>query len=110
MTKRVALTVYVDLDAVPGTFHTIDSARNSIAGILDGRIPHYKPIVSIADIQPENYHELAEKAREEFRLTHSDTSIFPVIEPEFIDVYDDAGHLMQQLPTSHHNTEGNISA
>lgn len=44
---RVKLAVYVDLDPVPGTFHSADSARNSISSILLQTIPHYEPMVSI---------------------------------------------------------------
>jgi hypothetical protein len=44
---RIKLAVYVDLDPVPGNFHSADSARNAIANMLDARIPHYNPMVSI---------------------------------------------------------------
>ena len=45
---RIKLEVYVDLDPVPGTFHTKESAQNVVRNILNGAIPHYNPIVSIA--------------------------------------------------------------
>jgi hypothetical protein len=44
--KRIKLEVYMDLDPVPGTFHTKESARNQIAAILNQSIPWYNPIVS----------------------------------------------------------------
>lgn len=46
---RIKLTVYVDLDPVPGTFHTKESAQNAVRNILNGSIPHYNPLVSIAE-------------------------------------------------------------
>lgn len=57
--QRVCFAVYVDLDPVPGTFHSKESARNGIGRLLDERIHHYNPIVSIApaDIQPSNIVE-----------------------------------------------------
>lgn len=44
---RVKLEVYVDLDPIPGTFHSVDSARNNVAGILSHQISHYNPTVSV---------------------------------------------------------------
>lgn len=44
---RVKLAVYVDLDPVPGLFHTADSARNAIGNMLQDAVPHYNPMVSI---------------------------------------------------------------
>ncbi len=44
---RIKLGVYVDLDPVPGTFHSADSSRNQVSRILNESIPHYKPTVSI---------------------------------------------------------------
>lgn len=51
---RKAFLVYVDLDPVPGTMHTQDSAQNVINRILQERIGHYNPIVSLApeSLQP----------------------------------------------------------
>jgi hypothetical protein len=45
---RIKLDVYVDLDPVPGAFHTKESAQTIVRNILDGAIPHYNPLVSIA--------------------------------------------------------------
>lgn len=45
---RIKLEVYVDLDLVPGTFYTKESAQNVVRNILNGAIPHYNPVVSIA--------------------------------------------------------------
>lgn len=44
--KRIKLEVYIDLDPVPGTFHSKESARNQVAAILNEAIPHYLPMVS----------------------------------------------------------------
>lgn len=44
---RIMLATYVDLDPIPGTFHTADSARNSVSGILKHSIGHYSPVVGI---------------------------------------------------------------
>ena len=54
--KRAAFVVYVDLDSIPGTMHTKESAQNVVRGILMDRIPHYHPIVSLApeELQPES--------------------------------------------------------
>lgn len=43
--ERIMLSVMVDLDPVPGTFHTPESARDSVQAILLSSIPHYEPIV-----------------------------------------------------------------
>lgn len=43
---RIKLEVYVDLDPVPGTFHSKESARNVVDRILKESIPHYNPTVS----------------------------------------------------------------
>jgi hypothetical protein len=54
---RKAFVVYVNLDPVPGTFHTQESAQNVIRGILEDRLPEsYNPMVSLApaELQPEN--------------------------------------------------------
>lgn len=45
--KSIKLAVYVDLDPVPGTFDSAESAQNVVRGILNSRIPHYNPIVMI---------------------------------------------------------------
>jgi hypothetical protein len=47
--KQVTLTVTVNLDSVPGTFHTVESARESVQTILNDRIPHYKPAVNVQE-------------------------------------------------------------
>ena len=44
---RVKLAVYVDLDPLPGGFHTAESAQHNIRALLDHQILHYKPTVSI---------------------------------------------------------------
>lgn len=44
---RIKLAVYVDLDPIPGTFHTAESAQHCVRNILNDRIEHYNPTVSI---------------------------------------------------------------
>lgn len=46
MSERIKLEVYVDLDPIPGPFHSKESARNVVYGILTTAIPHYRPMVS----------------------------------------------------------------
>ena len=46
---RVRLVVYVDLDPIPGTFHTKESARDQVERILKETIGHYDPLVHVAD-------------------------------------------------------------
>ena len=43
--RKTVLLVQVDLDAVPGAFHTPESARVHIQNILSNAIPHYEPEV-----------------------------------------------------------------
>lgn len=45
---RETFTVDVDLDPILGAFHTKEDAKRILQSILDQRIPHYKPIVRIA--------------------------------------------------------------
>lgn len=45
--KRVVLEVIIDLDPVPGTFHTPESAEEVVQAILNSSIPHYHPNVKI---------------------------------------------------------------
>ena len=44
---RIKLAVYVDLDPVPGEFHTAESTQHHVRNLLQGAIPHYNPMVSI---------------------------------------------------------------
>lgn len=41
--SRVPIVVYLDLDPVPGSFHTQESCRSHIEDALKQVIPHYKP-------------------------------------------------------------------
>lgn len=43
--KRIKLEILVDLDPVPGTFHTPESAKQCVEAILLSSIGHYHPIV-----------------------------------------------------------------
>jgi hypothetical protein len=56
--KRVKLAVYVDLDPVPGTFHSAESAQNTVRRLLKQSIPHYNPLVSIESYDTEQQKEL----------------------------------------------------
>jgi len=44
-TRKTVLLVQVNLDPVPGAFHTPQSAMSHIQTILDSSIPHYEPEV-----------------------------------------------------------------
>lgn len=52
---RKAFVVYVDLDDVPGEFHTQESALHALRNVLRNTIGHYNPMVSLAPetLQPE---------------------------------------------------------
>lgn len=54
--KRIAFVVYVNIDPMPGVFHTDQSALDSLDDILKNAIPHYSPSVAHApdSMQPEN--------------------------------------------------------
>lgn len=43
--KRIKLVVWVDLDPIPGSFHTPESAKKNVEAILKDYIPHYNPMV-----------------------------------------------------------------
>lgn len=74
--KRVALLVYVDLDPIPGPFHTENSALNNLRGILEDSINRYNPTVAHApeSLQPyateieTNMHADVLAALKKFRL------------------------------------------
>lgn len=53
---RKAFIVYVDLDPVPGAFHTQESAQMHLSWMLREALAHYNPLVSIApnELQPKN--------------------------------------------------------
>lgn len=53
---RIKLAVYVDLDPMPGVFHSAESARHGVASILMGQIEHYKPTVSIESYDSSQQH------------------------------------------------------
>lgn len=42
------LTVYVNLDPVPGIFNTPESAREAVESLLKRTIPHYNPQVYVS--------------------------------------------------------------
>lgn len=43
--ERIMLEIILDLDPVPGTFHTKESARDQVEAILLSMIRHYNPVV-----------------------------------------------------------------
>lgn len=45
--KTATLVVAVELDGVPGTFHTPESAQENVQAMLNSMIPHYNPTVKI---------------------------------------------------------------
>lgn len=47
--ETVKLEIVVELDPIPGAFHTEKSARETVEAILLSRIPHYNPRVLIDD-------------------------------------------------------------
>lgn len=47
--QRVKLEVYVDLDPVPGAFDSPESSRQYVHLLLQGAIPHYHPVVLVAE-------------------------------------------------------------
>lgn len=49
---RITLEIDVDLDPVPGNFHTPQQAERAIFGLLHMRIPHYDPTVRIQELPP----------------------------------------------------------
>lgn len=49
MRERIMLHIMVDLDPVPGAFHTEESARDCIEAMLLERIPHYTPVVVLSE-------------------------------------------------------------
>lgn len=52
--KRVCFIINVDLDPIPGVFHTQESAQDLLQWIFTENISHYSPIISMApaSIQP----------------------------------------------------------
>lgn len=45
---RAAFLVHVNLDPMPGAFHTSESALLNVRGILQNRLGHYNPTVGFA--------------------------------------------------------------
>lgn len=46
MRKRIELNITLDLDPVPGAFHTGQSALDIVTEILESRLGHYHPEVA----------------------------------------------------------------
>lgn len=49
---RICLMVEIDLDPVPGTFHTPASAREQVERVLNATVSHYHPTVDITAHEP----------------------------------------------------------
>jgi hypothetical protein len=47
--ERILLAVLVDLDPLPGAFHTEEQARDAVEGILLSSIGHYDPVVLVQE-------------------------------------------------------------
>ena len=45
--KRIKLELYVDLDPIPGAFHTKEDAAKRAEAILRSSINHYSPVILI---------------------------------------------------------------
>ena len=45
---RIKLEVVVDLDPVPGAFHTREDAANELQALLLNTIGHYNPVVLLS--------------------------------------------------------------
>lgn len=43
--ERIKIEILIDLDPVPGIFHTEESARQTVNALLLERVGHYNPIV-----------------------------------------------------------------
>lgn len=54
--RRHAFIIYVNLDPVPGSFYTQESALRNVGGILTNFLSHYEPSVgnAPAEFQPED--------------------------------------------------------
>lgn len=46
--RKARLLVVVDLDEMPGTMHTLESAEQVVQNVLYQRMSHYNPAVSLA--------------------------------------------------------------
>lgn len=53
---RIKLAVYVDLDPIPGAFHSADNAQHHVRNMLNEAIPHYNPAVSIESYDSSEQH------------------------------------------------------
>ena len=42
---RIKIELAVDLDPIPGAFHTKEDAKEAVLAILLSRIPHYNPVI-----------------------------------------------------------------
>jgi hypothetical protein len=60
---RIKIAVFVDLDPVPGTFHSAESARKVIDYSLQSIIGHYNPatVIESYDTNPSDASEITEQ-------------------------------------------------
>lgn len=57
MTRTASFVVTVNLDGIPGTMHTSNSAQEVLQAILKGSINHYNPVVQTFDEADESLRE-----------------------------------------------------
>lgn len=50
--QRITLSVRVNLDPVPGTFHDAADVERTLQRMLDSAIPHYDPKVTLIEDTP----------------------------------------------------------
>lgn len=74
---RIKLEVYVDLDPIPGAFHSVDSARNSVGALLYNAIPHYNPVVSVGKDNSVEIYKLKEAGQQ---LSQNIDKLLPQLE------------------------------
>lgn len=69
--KRVTFLVQVDLDQLPGSFHTPERAERDLRAILEQRINHYNPTVKLVTTDPMTADEFLTK----YNITEGTTTI-----------------------------------
>ena len=72
MTRRVELTVTVDLDPVPGAFHTDTDTAVRVERILLENIRHYNPRVTVTNVFERSDDHLPPPASQHHVITPTD--------------------------------------
>ncbi len=83
--NRVMLQVFVDLDAVPGEFHTREQACSALERLLKMAIPHYNPVVLNSAGREEALQALEEL--EEYGVAFANEGSGPGVDRTLQDVY-----------------------